>query len=726
MRPIVQHPRLLPLAICLIVGLVVATASGQRSLPSQLDPTALEASQPVVLDMAGEALSVHYQTRWNRQDRLPLAEVPALLRDAIVLAEDRRYWQHGGIDWRARASAVWQALRAGRAVRGASTISEQVVRLLNPRPRTVWSRWIEGFEAMRLEARFDKSTILAFYLDQVPYGSHRRGIRQAARHYFGRDPATLSESEMLALAVMPRAPSRLDPHRTPGRLAAPMRRLAIRLVAAGRVDAGALDRLTTPPVAVLAIDDAVPAAHAIAEVRRRVPAAATDAALRSTLDRQVQREGQRLLEQRLDDLRTVGVRHGALLVAEIDGRQVRGWNVANADAADDEIGIDTVQVPRQPGSALKPFVYALALDSGWTAATRIADDPTAAHVGSGLHQYRNYSRQHYGTVSLREALGNSLNVPEVKALQFVGGPDFLTLLHRLGMTGLDRHPDVYGDGLALGNGEVTLAQLVAAYAALADQGRWQPLSLLADGRDRQAGRQALSRESASIIADILSDSRARLLEFGPGGLLRFPGQTAVKTGTSSDYRDAWCIAWNHAYVVGAWLGSLDGDAMDGVTGAIGPALLVRSMFGVLDRLTPPRPLTRAPTLVRAAVIDVDGASREEWFAAGTAPEAAAESASAPVAAVWDGQVPATPSLVQPFEGLRLAVDPRLPAAQQAFDFRLAAVGNDETVHWYVNDRHIASTVGPTLQWPLSRGVKVAYAEADDGRWRSRPVRFEVR
>ena len=206
--------------------LALATALAQQPLPEQLQPAFDPAAQRPVLDRSGVALSSHYQQRWNTADRLPLEQVPMLLRVALVTAEDHRYWQHGGIDWRARAAAIVQGLKAGRAVRGASTISEQVVRLLHPRPRTLWSRWVEGFEAMRLEARFSKHEILEFYLDQVPYGAQRRGVRQAARHYFGREPGTLSDAEKLALAVMPRAPSRLDPWRAAARLAGRSRRAA--------------------------------------------------------------------------------------------------------------------------------------------------------------------------------------------------------------------------------------------------------------------------------------------------------------------------------------------------------------------------------------------------------------------------------------------------------------------------------------------------------------------
>lgn len=708
--------------------LIVATLAAQRSLPERLLPPLDAGALRPVLDRSGEPLSAHYQQRWNSADRLPLEQVPAFLRTAIISAEDRRYWQHGGIDWRARAAAIRQGLVAGHAVRGASTITEQVVRLLHPRPRTLWSRWVEGFEAMRLEARFGKSEILEFYLDQVPYGAQRRGIRQAARHYFGREPATLSEAEMLALAVMPRAPSRLDPWRAAARLRGPMQRVAARMVDDGLIVAERAARLAVPPAALQALDDDVPAAHFIAELRRREPPTGT-APLRASLDRRLQRDSQQLLVQRLRELSKVGVRQGGLLVVDLDGNRVRAWNVGNLDAEDSETGIDTVQTPRQPGSTLKPFVYALALESGWTAATPVADEGLAAHVGDGLHPYRNYSRLSYGTVTVREALGNSLNVPAVHALQFVGGARFLALLRTLGMTGLSQHPDVYGDGIALGNGEVTLLQLVTGYAALANQGRMQPLTLFEDGLEVQPSTAAIDRNSASIVTDILSDPRARLLEFGDGGLLRFPAQTAVKTGTSSDYRDAWCVAYDGRHVVGAWMGALAGQAMDGVTGSIGPALLVRSVFGLLASRHPPRPLRLSPALAAQAVRDTDGSERMEWFAPGTTAPAGAANERA-----VSRDLAGPPRLLLPFDGLQLAIDPRVPLELQALEFSLAGLdagtaagsADREDIVWIVDQREVATTLVARWQWPLSRGEHTASARAGDGRWQTPSVSFRVK
>src|SRR5690606_28967392 len=208
--------------------------------PASLDGLARLASsdggsetRPPVLDRRGMPLRMTFTNDWNVHDRVALHDIPSFLREAFVTAEDRRFFAHDGVDWRARASAVVTNVREGRAIRGASTITEQVVRMIHPRPRTLWSKWLEGFEAHRLERAFGKHEILEFYLNQVPYASNRRGVRQAARHYFARDLGTLSRTEMLALAVLVRAPSRLDPKRAPGGAADAVARLADALVERG-------------------------------------------------------------------------------------------------------------------------------------------------------------------------------------------------------------------------------------------------------------------------------------------------------------------------------------------------------------------------------------------------------------------------------------------------------------------------------------------------------------
>lgn len=679
------------------VTLLLATLLAQRALPQRLEVASGRDGAVAVLDREGRLLRPRQDDDWNVHERLALEAMPALLREAFVVAEDRRFWQHAGVDWRARAAALWQNLRAGRGVRGASTISEQVVRLLHPRPRTPWSRWVEGWEALRLEARFGKAEILEFYLNQVPYGANRRGVLPAARLYFGRHVDTLSEREMLALAVLVRAPSRLA--RDPGALAAGVERLARALEGQGLLDALAAARVREQPLQLARHRAEAQAAHFVREVTRRA-GGLPDGAVRSSLDGRLQLLAESYLQQRLQDLSREGARQGAVLIVELPYNRVRAWAVGDLEHPG-VVGVDAVRARRQPGSTLKPLLYALALERGWHAETRIADDPLAERVDGGLHQYRNYSRTHYGSVSLREALGNSLNVPAVRTLQFVGGADFLARLRQLGMRSLDAHPNVYGDGLALGNGEISLYELVQAYAALAADGRALPLTVFEDEREPRLPLRAFTPQAAHAIGAILSDPAARSLEFGAGGVLRFPRATAVKTGTSSDYRDAWTMAYDGRFVVGVWIGNLSGRETQGVTGARGPALLARSLLAALAPDSRPLALAAVPAAATAAAEETPAAFEP---------------------------APAAPRLVQPFNGLRLAMDPRIPDALEAFEFRVAWAAPAREVRWWVNGEVAGRAQALSWAWPLARGVHRVQAEVIglNGRsWRSEEVSFRV-
>ncbi|HUP90616.1 MAG TPA: transglycosylase domain-containing protein [Solimonas sp.] len=712
--------RAVSISLIAATGLALATALSLQAPPDSLEIG--NAGQTLrITDRSGRALTAAYiGERWNIHDTLPLERIPQFLREAFVLAEDRRYWQHDGVDWRARFAALEQNLEAGETVRGASTIAEQAVRLLHPRPRTPWSRWLEGFEARALERRFGKPAVLEFYLNQVPYGANRRGVAQAAQHYFGRSVETLAPHEMLALAVLVRAPSRLDPRRDPQALGRRVHWLAELARQSGLLDADTLAAVLREPIRpVESVDAGIGAAHFLRELRRR--AAGQAGTLQASLDAGLQGEVQQLLDYRVQDLGRRGVNNGAVLVVDLQGRKVRAWAVADAQHPA-ELGFDAVQTPRQPGSTLKPLLYAMALERGWTAATAINDADLYERVGHGLHQYRNYSGQHYGWITLREALGNSLNIPALKALQFVGGADFLDRLRALGVHSLKLHPDVYGDGLALGNGELSLYELVQAYCALADRGRFQPLSLV-EAPEADKASAVMPPDVASLVTDVLADERSRLLEFGDGGALRYPVQTAVKTGTSSDYRDAWTVAYNHRYVVGAWLGNLRAREMDSVTGSVGPALLVRSVFAALNRSTPAEPLYRDPTLVAREVCAPatagEGCARyREWFRPGTAPQALSEPPP-----------PLSPRFTQPFDGLQLALDPRVPDEHEKLEFRFAWAGTPTQVRWLVDGTAQAQTAEANWLWPLQRGRHVALAEVTDSAGevlRTPEVRFEVR
>ncbi len=690
-------------------------------LPDALDPPPGVVSRARVLDRGGQPLSVTYDNAFNLHDTVRLPDIPSTLREALIEAEDRRFYVHHGVDWRARAAAAFQDLRALRNVRGASTISEQAARMLTPRRRTIWSRWIEGFEARRLEGRFGKTAVLEFYFNQVPYGERRRGIVQAARSYFARDLSTLAPKEMLALAVLVRSPARLDPRRPDSPIEEAIGRLAQRLADRGLLDASELAQIRERPLVTgrAGLDLAAP--HFVQLARDRAPRDVAE--LRTTLDRVLQQRIQALLAHQIERLASRDVGDGAVLVVDHARDEVLAWvNAGDYSPATPGSQIDAILAVRQPGSTLKPFLYALALERGYTAASLIDDSPLAEPVGNGLHRYRNYSRTFHGPIRLREALGNSLNIPAVRIAAALTPQAFLVTLGRLGFSSLDASPDYYGDGLALGNGEVTLYELVGAYATLARGGVWRPLRVLLVPAERAATeRRVFSTEAATLVGDILSDPEARRLEFGAGGLLELPAPTAIKTGTSTDHRDAWAVGFSHRHTVGVWIGNLDRQEMNGVSGSTGPALVLRAVFAELARTTESRPLALSRTLRRVAICRSTGASPspecpsgEEWFREADLPLPPCRRHARPGPDTAQRDRGTTVArLLQPTPGLHLALDPRIPDALEAFAFEIDCGAAAIEVEWFV-DGVLAGKTGPgesRFLWPLTRGEHRAHAQA---------------
>jgi penicillin-binding protein 1C len=602
--------------------------------------------------------------------------------------------------------------------------------MLHPRSRSLWARWVEGVEAGDLERRHGKGEILEFYLNQVPYARQRRGVVQAARDYFDRDLDTLTAREMLALAVLVRSPSRLDLRRGPvsAYFDEAVDRLAEQLHEQSFLSDEELERILSQRLELREPGLEVHAPHFVRYVRDHVTI--HDQAgfrVRTTLDSSLQRRVEAMLEERIAALAARGVSDGAVLVVDHRTNEILAWVNAGGYSTEREMSqIDAVLTPRQPGSTLKPFLYALALEQGWTASTLIDDTPFAGKVGPGLHRFRNYSRIHHGPLRLRDALGNSLNIPAVRTIRAVSPGAFHQVLRELGFASLDRHPDVYGEGLALGNGEVTLYELVGAFATLARGGQWEPFRAVADAsRSRHQAHRVFDEEIGSLIANILADPGARSLEFGTGGVLDLPVQTAVKTGTSNDYRDAWAVGFSDRHTIGVWMGDLGRREMDGVSGAIGPALVLRGVFAELRRGEEPRPLFLSRKLRRVQICRESGAAAlpecpmmEEWFRREHVPDRPCPvhgpDSTGPAPSRNAASEENVARLLKPTEGLHLAMDPRIPDDVEAFAFELASPEAPERVDWFVDDVLVATTDDVHFTWPVVRGRHTAYARLTGG------------
>lgn len=698
-----------------ILGIAAVTLISLLPVNESFSSIIAGARNVPVTDRSGIPLAVTYQAQWNRDDYRALYDIPPLLIDAFIYAEDRNFYAHSGVDWNARAAALWQNMRSRRIVRGASTITEQVVRLINPRPRSPYAKWLEGWEAMLLERKADKNSILEFYINQMPYAAGRRGAEQAARYYFDRDLNTLSPREMLALAVLARAPSAYDLYRHPGKIDPAITRLADTLLLTWRIDSSTRADIDMQTLTLRKATLPVDARH----FARHIKLSGHAGQVRTTLDAALQTHVQGLLDSRIKRLAAKKVSNGGAIVIDHQTGDILAWAVAGAGHPDTPGGeIDTITSPRQPGSTLKPFLYATALEKGWTAASILNDMPVAEAVGAGLHRFRNYSNTHYGPVTLRESLGNSLNIPAILTINYVGVANFLDRLHALGFESLRQDADIYDEGLALGNGEVTLLELARAYSALANRGIYRPLRTIMDDTQPVPNKRVFEETTASIITDILSDPSARALEFGSDSVLNLPVRTAAKTGTSTDYRDAWAAGFNARYTVAVWFGNLDRTPMKEVTGSTGPALVLRSIFQSLNAGRETHPLYLSPALIARDVCtrpaDADGKCpmRTEFFAQDKI----------------DAQTPspsATPKkleLVRPTRGLMIAYDPRIPQEHQKFRFEVSGLPENTKPEWILNGKSLGITNTPYFLWPVERGAQtLELVIHENGKAQTRPL-----
>lgn len=565
---------------------------------------------------------------------VPLETIPPEAVAALVATEDRRFYRHPGIDPIAVVRALWQNLRDGRITSGASTITMQVARSLRGASARGWAdKLAEMHLALRLEAALTKSDILALWLNRVPFGNQTYGIEAAAQLYFGKPARDLTLHEATFLIGLPQSPSAYDPFRHLERAQARHRQVLAALERSGRLSASERRRLSALP---LALQPPTPRFHAPHFVRSLLPDR-TDglAEIRTTLDLALQRVVTEQVRAHLRLLDDASVTNAAVVVLDTSGA-VRAY-VGSADFWDARHGgqNDGVRMRRQPGSALKPFTYAMALASRrYTAATILPDLETQVLEAGGAFSPQNYDRTYHGPVPLRQALACSYNVPAVHLVRAFGPERLLDLLHRAGFASLDRPAAHYGVGLTLGNGEVQLLELARAYAGLARGGSLPPVTPVRWIRT-QAGdtltvptepprAMGLSPQVAYLITDILSDPEARAPAFGRGGPLELPFPAAVKTGTSKDYRDNWAVGYTPRHVVAVWVGNFDGTPMRWVSGVSGAGPILN---GILRHLGSGGPFPRPEGLVTAEISPASGLlpgphtprRRRELFLAGTVP-----------------------------------------------------------------------------------------------------------
>lgn len=697
-------------------SLTLATSVAASDLPSfAAVRQAHRPSDLLLLDRNGQPLqSVRIDAQARRLPWLELAQFSPALRELIVQGEDQRFWSHGGIDWSGAARSA--LANAQGSTQGASTLTMQLAALLDPelaRPsggRSVRQKWSQIGAARSLESQWRKPEILEAYLNRVPLRGELVGMPAAAWALFGKHPSGLDRSEAALLVALVRAPNAKED--------AVVRRGCALLNEGPRCERIAalaertLKRNAGPPLVE-------PLAPHFARWQIGLSGMPKTAApLRTTIDSRLQRSAAMLLRTQMAELQGRQVEDGALLVLDNASGEVRAWVGSTGVAWSDAPEVDAVLARRQPGSTMKPFVYALAIDQGLiTPASLLHDAPVDLDGGSGAFMPRNYDHHYRGWVSARTALASSLNVPAARLGALIGPQAMFDGFNRAGLQ-LNESAGFHGLAMALGSADVTLLQLTNAYRMLANRGRWSPVRGMAG-----APLQVMRETTAFQIGDMLSDSNARAATFGLDSALVTRSFAAVKTGTSKDMRDNWCIGFTDRYTIGVWVGNASGEAMHRVSGTQGAAPVWRALVQQLHAGSPSQAPRVPAGLQRQSVVFDAGleAPRDEWLLTSTLiNNAGSSTASHGPLRIRAGEQLAQqrPSgITSPRDGSIFALDPDMPAPVQRIKF------SGEAGQWWLDGRLIGS--GTQLSWAPWPGRHSLVLKSASGQALG-STRFEVR
>jgi penicillin-binding protein 1C len=671
-----------------------------------------------LLDCRGREIAEVGSTEARTEFPVPLEQMGPWLPRITVALEDRRFYLHRGVDWRAIAGATARNLRSRQIVSGASTITEQLVKLVTRRDRRSWSgKLYEAIVAWKLEHRWSKQRILSEYLNRSSYGNRRVGPEAASRAYFGKPACDLTLSEAIFLAGLPQAPTRFNPWRHPEQANRRYRRSIERLAGLGVIRRDQQWLMSEPP-RITRNDPPHWAPHFVDAVVAQNPR--LRGTVHTTLDLDLQTTVERLARSHLSALNRQDITQAAVIVVENATGAIRAM-VGSENYASSQINGATLA--RSCGSTLKPFVYLHAIDKRqFTAASLLPDTPDAIRNEYADYDPQNYNQHYFGPVRLREALACSLNVPAVFVLSQLGARPTFYQLQKWGFN-FPQTLDDYGAGFVLGNAETRLVDLAAAYAGLARGGTAMRAKLLAS--EHQPLTRVASTEATTIITDILCDNEARQRSFGLRSPLNLEQRIAAKTGTSSGFRDTWTVGFDKEHTVAVWAGNFNGRPMrDTFAVRAASPLWAAIMQELLRHDHPLDPALQNDNLLRAEICKSTGllpsrfsaATMNELFLAGTEPRDDSANYFSEDGTLllpdaytrWcasrdntmGAHVRSDFRIISPPPNAHYEIDSVLPASQQMVELT-AAYGNN--VEWFVNGTRVAPQPDGRFFWQLAAG-----------------------
>ncbi|MEZ4862332.1 MAG: PBP1A family penicillin-binding protein [Caldilineaceae bacterium] len=644
-------------ALFVAAGLLIAYAMIASALPApdELEFRTSSFQSTRILDREGNLLNEAFDTNAGKRTSVSLNQISPYLRQATIATEDANFYQHSGIDYFALFRAVYYAVRQGDVVSGASTIPQQLVKMLFLSPeRSITRKIKEAVLSAEISRTYSKNRILEVYLNELNYGNLAYGAEAAAKTYFGKDVADLTLGEAALLAGLPQAPAYYDPYTHPDRAKERQAVVLALMVESNYATQDEADQAWLEPLVYTPVNYDLKAPHFTLFVRQQLEALLGPEALyqsglnvTTSLDPRLQAEAERIVREQVALLTDHNVSNGALVAIRPDTGEILAL-VGSADFDNVEIDgqVNMALAPRQPGSTIKPLVYLTAFEQHdrppeerWTPGTLVADIQEQFPDGANPPYIpTDYDNRERGIVTVRTALANSLNIPAVHAMQTIGVPAFLEMAQRLGITTLTR-PD-YGLSLALGAGEIPLVEMTSAFGVLANQGRYMPpvtILKITDAQgvvrceqgtvtpcqpDANSGQQVVSAVDAFLVTSILSDNDARTPVFGPNSLLHLDRPAAAKTGTTNDFRDVLTMGYTPQLVTGVWVGNSNNAEMRSISGISGAAPIWNEFMRTALADQPPVDFTPPPGVRQVEVCADTGTVPSElcpekrtlWFA----------------------------------------------------------------------------------------------------------------
>jgi len=700
-----------------VLALAVFFLTLDSHIPSFAETkAAYQPSEAWLLDRHGEIIAIkRINNKVRRLEWLGLQEVSPATREWLLISEDKRFYQHAGVDWLAMLSSSGSNLRHifdGKRPRGASTLTMQLAGFLDPElspgnsKRTFAQKWKQILAAGEIEKSWSKPEIIEAYFNLASFRGEIVGIHAASFALFGSHPSSLNRAQSLLLVALLKGPL-AKPCQVAGRACALLK-------SSVHVNDPTCAELNDLALTTLDRHNNQIAQDSIAPHLAQKLLLQPGVRVSSTLDANLQRFAIQSLRSHLLALDGRNVNDGAAIVIDNLSGEVLAY-VGSSGSMSEAADVDGVTALRQAGSTLKPFLYGMAIASKHlTAASVLEDAPIQLSTPSGLYIPQNYDHDFKGAVSVRTALASSLNVPAVRTIGLLGIDSFVRTLRRYGFTSLSEDGNYYGYSLALGGVDLSLLELSNAYRVLANQGVWHPVKIK-PADEVNKGIKVISPQAAFIIANILSDKSARALTFGLENPLATRVWSAVKTGTSKDMRDNWCIGFSRRYTVGVWVGNFSGAPMKDVSGISGAAPVWRDLMEYLHAGKASTEAKEPRGVVSRQITYSPGieAPRKEWFISGT------ESSEIRLASNTEN-VAHFSRILYPSQGTIIAMDPDIPISHQRVP--LSSRGATEGI-WVMDGVIIGS--GAEVWWvPLSGRHKLVLDDRNGIQLDA--VTFEVR